>query len=309
MIKASNGELGRCFASRARWLVAIVSAPTLLLNGQLSQAEELQPAAPAQQSVDISATVPRLTVEEIVQRNAEARGGHDAWRDIKSMLQIGRIERLGDVPGKERAHRAASLSTDPSKTVSFRVEMARPNKLRYELTYQGVTAIQAFDGKEGFTVQPGTAGAVARPFSEAQAHALADQFDIEGPLLSASTKGTVVALEGVDLVRGKPAYRLVLSMKGGVTRHVWVDAQSFLDVQLEGARQIGDRTWPITTLFEDFRKVGKVQIPYQIDTAVSGVHTMERVQLIKVVLNVPLEDSLFTLPRAPANTQPVSAPK
>jgi hypothetical protein len=290
MIDVSHRTLGNHFATRAGRSVACAIALSILLGGGTRAAEESP-----------TSDVPRLSAEEILKRNAAARGGVDAWRNIKTMVQIGRIERLGNVPGAAaRSSRAAQLTPDANQSVGFRVEMARPNKLRYELTYQGITAIQAFDGRDGFTVQPGAAGAVARPFSEVQARALADQFEIEGPLLSASEKGTVVAVEGVDVLRGQPAYRLSLTTRGGIARHAWVDAHSFLDVQLDGARQIGDRAWPITTVFADFRKVGGVQVPYQIETAVSGVNAMERVQLSKVVLNAPLEDSLFILPRAPA---------
>jgi hypothetical protein len=129
---------------------------------------------------------------------------------------------------------------------------------------------------------------------------MADQLGLEGPLLGAAAKGTVVTLDGVDTVHDRPAYKLSLKMSSGVVRHVWVDTKTFLDVKLDGARQVGDRVWPIETLFDDFRKVGSIQVPYKIETAVGGVHTMESVKLTKVLLNAPLEDSLFTLPRAPA---------
>jgi hypothetical protein len=259
------------------------------------------PFRAARAAEDAAASAPKLSADEIVQRNATARGGIQAWHKIKTMVQIGRAERATEVPGiAAHANHAVRLNPDANKIVGFRLELARPNKMRYELTYQGTTAIQAFDGKEGFTVQPGPSGAVARPFSEGQTRAMADQLDLEGPLLGAAAKGTVVALDGVETVHDRPAYKLSLKMKSGVIRHVWVDSKTFLDVKLDGERQIGDRVWPVETLFDDFRKVGSVQVPYQFETAVGGVHTMESVKLIKVVLNAPLEDSLFTLPRAPA---------
>jgi hypothetical protein len=256
---------------------------------------------PGEPTAAASPAAPKLSVDEILRRNATARGGVDEWNKVKTMVQIGRIERAGEVPGAAtHPTRAARVTPDATQIVGFRLELARPNKMRYELTYQGTTAVQAFDGKEGFTVQPGPSGAVARPFSESQTRAVAEQLDLEGPLLGAATKGTVVKLEGTDTVRDRPAYKLSLKLKSGVTRHVWVDSETFLDVKIDGTRQIGDRAWPIETLFQDFRKVGSVQVPYQIETTVGGVHTMESVKLIKVVLNAPLEDTLFTLPRAPA---------
>jgi hypothetical protein len=291
--------------------LAALGALPLILTGLSSGAvvATRDPPASVPQESALAPTAPDLSVDEILRLNAAARGGKEAWRKIKTMVQIGRIERSNEVPGMA-AHpkRSAALTPDASKIVELRIEMARPNKMRYELTYQGATAIQAFDGKEGYTVQPGPSGAVARPFSEAQSRAAAEQLDLEGPLLDAAVKGTEVTLDGVDSVRDRPAYKLSLKMKSGVVRHVWVDAKSFLDVKLDGTRQIGDRVWPIETLFDDFRKVGSVQVPYQIETAVGGVHTMESVKLVKVVLNMPLEDSLFKLPRAPVSSATSTPP-
>ncbi len=243
---------------------------------------------------------PVMSVEEIRQRNALARGGLEEWRKIDTMLQVGRIERGDEVPAmSSRQKRAARLIPEASQIVQFRLELAKPNKLRLEFTYQGVTAIQAFDGTEGYTVQPGPQGAIARPFSDAQARAAADQLDIQGPLLDADAKGTHVAIDGIDAVRGRPAYRLKLTLKSGLSRQVWVDAETFYDVKIDGMRRIGDRNWPVETYFGDFRKVGKVWVPYESETAINGVHTMEHSHLAQVRFNVPLADSLFKLPKAP----------
>lgn len=263
-----------------------------------------EPPPPAQP------TAPALSVQEIRQRNADARGGLEEWRKIKTMLQVGRIEHGDEVPTMSaRQKRAARLIPEASQVVQFRLELAQPNKMRLEFTYQGITAIQAFDGKEGYTVQPGPHGAVARPFSDAQARAAAEQLDVQGPLLDADAKGTLAALEGVDAVRGRPAYRVKLTLKSGLSRHVWVDAETFYDVKIDGERHIGDRNWPVETFFADFRKVGKVVVPYESETAINGVHTMERSRLVQVRFNVPLEDSLFTLPKAPAAQAPAGSAK
>jgi hypothetical protein len=294
--RSTRRRRGYFFAARALVLVlGLGGLPNVALHAEETAASALQ--------------APKLSVEEILRRNASARGGVEAWRKIRTMVQIGRVERASEIPGfPVHPKHGTALTPDPKQVVGFRLDLARPHKMRYEMTYQGVTAIQAFDGTDGFTVQPGPSGAVARPFSQAQSRAAAEQLDLEGPLLDAAAKGTVVTLDGVETVRDRPAYKLALKMKNGVTRHVWIDANSFLDVKLDGMRQIGERSWPIETFFADFRKVGSVQVPHQIETAINGVHTMESVKLIKVVLNSPLEDSLFTLPRAPEPPAASSAP-
>jgi hypothetical protein len=266
-----------------------------------------RPARP-EEPLTVAPSAPKLSVEEILSRYAKARGGLPAWHKIQTMVQIGRIERGQQVPGAPAlGKRAARLNPDEERVVGFRLELARPNKMRLELEYQGATAIQAFDGVTGYTVQPAPSGTVARPFSEAQTRVAAEQQDLEGPLLDAAARRTVVKLDGVDAVGARPAYKLALALKSGVTRHVWVDAETFLDLKIDGTRQFGDRTWPVETFFSDFRKVGNVLVPYQIQTSVGGVHTMERIVLAKVIVNAPLEGARFTLPRAPEPT-PGEAP-
>jgi hypothetical protein len=288
--------------------IGIVDAATAEpANAAVQTASPMAEAPPAK-----PANAAKLSVEEILGRNAKARGGLPAWHKVRTMVQIGRIERGDQIPGAAaREKRAVRLNPDAARVVAFRLEMERPNKMRLELEYQGATAIQAFDGVNGYTVQPSPSGAVAHPFSDAQTRASAEQQDLEGPLLDATAKGTVVSLDGVDTVNGRPAYKLALALKSGTIRHVWVDAETFFDVKIDGTRQIGERTWPVETFFGDFRKVGNLQVPYEIQTAVGGVHTMERIMLAKVILNAPLEPSRFTLPRAPeptpAKPRPASA--
>lgn len=241
-----------------------------------------------------------LTVAQILQRNAQARGGLAAWQRIHSMVQIGLIERETHVGSRDvQRARTGRSDADADQSVRFRSIMQKPNKMRMELTYRGATAIQAFDGTAGYTVEPGPNGAIARPFTAAQIRAAALQQGLDGPLLDAATDGTVVTLAGIDRVDGRPAYKLTLVMKNGATRHVWVDCADFLDVKIDGTREIGRHFWPIETTFGQFRTEGSVTVPHEVSTSVGGVHTMERMRVFRVVLNAPLEASLFTLPRAP----------
>jgi hypothetical protein len=275
------GSLRRRAATALLCLLGTVGIPlrTADAASAVSDASTAIPPPPAVQSARAMAeeppakppSAPKLSVEGILTRNAKARGGLPAWHKIQTMVQIGRIQRGEQVPGAAgHAKRAARLNPDAEQEVAFRLEMQRPNKMRLE-----------------------------HPFSEAQTRATAEQQDLEGPLLDAPAKGTVVSLDGVDTVNGRPAYKLALALKSGTVRHVWVDAATFFDVKIDGTRQIGDRTWPVETFFADFRKVGDLRVPYEIQTAVGGVHTMERIVLAKVVLNAPLEASRFALPRAP----------
>src|SRR5450631_1610349 len=81
--------------------LAALGALPLILTGLSSGAvvATRDPPASAPQESALAPTAPDLSVDEILRLNAAARGGKEAWRKIKTMVQIGRIERSNEVPG------------------------------------------------------------------------------------------------------------------------------------------------------------------------------------------------------------------
>jgi hypothetical protein len=41
-------------------------------------------------------------------------------------------------------------------------------------------------------------------------------------------------MEGTEKVEGQDAYRLKLTFKTGYARHVWIDANTFMEIKIEG---------------------------------------------------------------------------
>jgi len=243
-----------------------------------------------------------LTVDQVLARNAEARGGLAAWKRIDSMQQIGTIVHHANLPGSHTdatnaANGAASPNAaKPELQAPFMLELKRPNKLHLEIQYQGTKAIQVFDGTRGYIAQPSSRGPVVQVMSPATIQSLSQQMDIEGPLMSAAAHGASVRLEGLEQVEGRSAYKLTIQLPGGAERHVWLDAVTFLDLKIDGTRLFNGRALPTETWFSDYRKVDDVYIPFAIDTSINGVHSMEGMVLSRILLNVPLEDAEFELP-------------
>lgn len=252
-----------------------------------------------------AAVADALNVEEIIARNAQARGGLDAWKSLTTLTEKGHIEH-GQIKGPRSRHGAPAGSQGGAleQALPFTLQIKRPHRMRLEMNLGDTTALQLFDGAEGATIQPSPKGPLVHRFSETEAAAAAEQVDPEGPLLDATAKGTRVDLEGTESVEGRPAYRLRLTLRSGVQRHVWVDARTFLDVKIDGARQIEGRNWPAETYFYDWRKVGGVALPYRIETAIDGARSSTRILVDRVIANAPLDDAPFrlpaTLPKAPA---------
>jgi hypothetical protein len=75
-----------------------------------------------------------------------------------------------------------------------------------------------------------------------------------------------------------------------------VDAQSFLDVKVDGARRVDGKVRRVSTTFREYRAVGGLLIPHLLETAVEGVRGAERIVVEKVAVNPDLPDARFTQP-------------
>jgi outer membrane lipoprotein-sorting protein len=116
----------------------------------------------------------------------------------------------------------------------FTMDLKRSRKQRLELEFAGKTALQVYDGTNGWKLRPYLNRLEVEPYTDAEKKSAAMQSDIDGPLVDYAAKGTRIELEGNDEVEGCDTHRLKLTMKDGHTMRVWVDAGTFLEIKMEG---------------------------------------------------------------------------
>lgn len=255
----------------------------------------------------------RLSVAQIIQKNAEARGGLKAWRAVTAISMSGKMDagRARPVEPEPMTYRGKSKEEireailakarrdqDAGEVVQlpFVMEQQRPRKVRIELQFQGQTAVQVYDGVHGWKLRPFLGRTDVDSFSPDEMRAAEQQQDLDGPLIDYAAKGTRVALAGTDTVEGRKAYKLKLTFKNGAVRHVWVDAKTFLDVKIDGSRRLDGKLHPVATYFRDYRTVHGLKIPCLLETSVEGVKDTEKIVIEHVELNPNLDSALFKMP-------------
>lgn len=249
-----------------------------------------------------------LPVDQILARNAAARGGAEAWQHVTALTLRGRIDanrpralrpdyrppvaRTSGAPaaksGTDDAHRVVELP--------YRLEMQRPHETRLEIDVNGQTAVQVYDGVQGAKIRPFTGRAAAEPYSAEELALAADEPALDGMLLGAVRAGARVTLEGEDPVDGAPAYRLRVAQKDGSARHVWVDERTFLDVRFDGSRRLDGKTRTIETSLKDYRAFNGLMIPTLTETVVPGVPGATRIHVDAVEVNPTLAADRFRVP-------------
>jgi hypothetical protein len=267
-------------------------------------------------AADAAPQAAKLTAAQIVEKNVAARGGLQAWRGVKTVSWNGKMD-VGFADSATRASRYVSgaelshmtkkkLLETPSKPdnakqiqLPFLLEMKRPSKSRIEIEFDGKTAIQVYDGSSGWMMRPYLNRTDWEPFSPEQAKEEEANPGLDGALIDYAQKGTKVEFESVVPVEGHNAYQLKLTMKNGDVRHAWIDAQSFLDVKIEGTpRRMDGRMRTVWVYQRDFRSVQGLMVPFVLETAVDGYRDTHKMVIEKVSLNPVLDDAMFARPKS-----------
>jgi len=281
-------------------LVTLAVSPVLAAN---------TPSAPA-----------GLSAAQIVDKNVAARGGLQAWRAVQTLSLQGKMGAGGNqraalpVPMANPKESVNTLPRRPAEEAQlpFLMEMKRPRKVRVELQFHGQTAVQVYDGANGWKLRPFLNRHEFEPFSEEELKIASNQEELDGPLVDYAAKGTHVELGGTEKVEGHDTYKIKVTEKTGHTFHVWVDAKTFLEAKIEGQpRRLDGTEHPVEVYYRDYRTVDGLQIPFVMETRVLSVGKNalgirdtavppEKIVIDKVVVNPKVGEELFSKMEIPA---------
>ncbi|HEY1984714.1 MAG TPA: hypothetical protein VGG85_04850 [Terracidiphilus sp.] len=265
-------------------------------------------------------THPTLSAEEIVKKNVAARGGLQAWRAIQTLSMSGKMQAGGNnrpvlpVPGTAGGAKVAPPRPTAQAELPFVLDLKRPLKMRVELQFAGKTALQVYDGTNGWKLRPFLNRNDVEPYTAEEAKAALTQSELDGELVDYQAKGTKIELAGMEKIEDKDTYNLKLTLKNGQEKHVWVDADTFLEARVEGTpRRLDGTIHPVYVYYRDYRQVHDVKVPFTLETKVQfskpvagSTQISEKITIDSVEVNPKLDESLFTKPQlnaAPSASQ------
>src|SRR5215469_14033529 len=186
---------------------------------------------------EVAAAAPakaNLSAAEVITKNVAARGGLEAWRAVKTMTLSGKTGAGGNqratlqMPTQATATvvtRKTEEAQLPSRRVEevnlpFIMELARPRKMRFELQVAGQSALQVYDGVNGWKLRPYLNRLEVEPYTADEMKIASRQSELDGPLVDYAAKGTRIESDGMEKVEGRDAYKLKLTLKSGDVTHV-----------------------------------------------------------------------------------------
>jgi hypothetical protein len=211
-----------------------------------------------------------------------ARGGLDAWRKVQTMVWVGRVE-------SARA---------PAPSMPFALEQKRPNRTRLQIDAVGQRSARIFDGQRGWKVLPSPQDQPrVQPYTPQELKSAQSGHGIDGPLIDHAAKGDSVTLASVDELGGRKAYHLKVHLAKGGDEDVWVDSETYLELRYDRMADGpagGQRRVAVT--YGDYRDVDGLKIPFLIETGGGKDAPPDRMRIDRVLLNAPLDDSVFSNP-------------
>ncbi len=230
------------------------------------------------------------TVDEVIAKNIQARGGLEKLHAIKTLRITAKI-------------------TEEDLRAKFVQVMKRDDKIRRDFSIQGMTRIQAYDGHTAWRVNPFGGRKDPELISAEDSKSLVDAADIEGPLVDYRQKGHTAELLGHDSVEGTDCYKIKLTLKSGDVRLYYLDADSFIEIKYESQTKVRGTVQYSETLLGDYEQVGGVYFPFAIESGPLGSEERTKFTVEKIELDVPADDSLFSLPASKPESKPVAASK
>jgi hypothetical protein len=216
-----------------------------------------------------------LTVNEVIARHIDARGGLAKLRAVQTLRLTGKL----------------LLSHEEGRVLeaSWGQIYQRNNKTRIEFTLQGLTDVDAYDGHEAWHFSPFQGRREAERTTEDETALLAADADFEGPLVDWREKGHVVEYLGTEDVDGTEAHKLRVTRKNGNIDYVYLDPDTFLLIRTLQVARVRGAEHVVETDFGSYEQVAGVWFPFSIDAGPQNAPRDARIVVERAEVNVTVD--------------------
>ncbi|MBM3420630.1 MAG: hypothetical protein FJY11_05785 [Bacteroidetes bacterium] len=213
------------------------------------------------------------TLEDIVRQNYHA-SGQEAFANAKSIRITARAYQGG-------------------MEIPMTISMKSPGKVRVEMSLQGMSIIQAYDGTRGYMINPMMGSSEPVELSASDASTLKNQANFTSNL-SDYLKNNRLEMAGESTINGNQAWKLKTTTETGDVLYVYIDKVSFLQVKSDMSISQMGTEMNIEIYVSDYTDFSGLKFPKTTTTYANG-NEMAVIMVEKVETNLDLADNLFTI--------------
>jgi hypothetical protein len=230
----------------------------------------------------LAARAGAFTADELAAKNIEARGGAAALAAVKDVRRSGLL-----------------IFNGGQFTLGVVETRQRPDSIREDATLQGLTQVEAYDGKDGWKIDPFQGRKDPERTSPDDLKGLIENAQIGGPLEDYKARGSTLEYAGTEDIDGTAAHKLKLTQSNGDVQYVYLDPDYFLEIRIESQRSVRGVKQTVITDLGEYEKVSGVFWATAITSGKKGDSSPAKIIYDKVEVNIPLDAGYFSFP-APA---------
>jgi hypothetical protein len=229
----------------------------------------------------LTMSVSAQTADEIIAKYVKAIGGIDKIKAVKTIRKTAKFLGGGGFEAK---------IVEENRRASF---------IRQEFALQGMVQIVAFDGKNGWKIDPFGGKKDVESLSEEELKGVVEGADFDGPLIDYKEKGNKIEYLGIDQVDGDDAYKLKVTLKNGDVRTFYFDTDYYVPIKLDSKTFVRGQEFDSETIFGDYKQVEGVYYAFSTETGAKGSPGKAQIIYEKIEVNLNLDDTRFNKPSEP----------
>ncbi len=224
--------------------------------------------------------LPGQTADEIIAKYVTTVGGMDKIQAVTTLRRTGKFIGFGGLE---------------ARVVQ---ENKRPNKVRQEFLFQGMTGVNAYDGKTGWKIEPWQGKKDPEALSEEEMKEIVEDADFDEPFVNYRQKGNKVEFVGTEQIEGTDVYKLKVTLASGDVRYYYMDTDYYVPIKIEMKRTIRGAEQEFETSLGDYKAVAGWYLPYSIETGRKGSDDKQKITMERIDANVPIDEGQFAKPDA-----------
>ena len=216
-------------------------------------------------------TLQAQTVDEVISKHIEARGGKENWIKVNSFKMEANIS----VQGME---------------IPVNIFQVHNKAQKQEYTVMNMTGYTILTSEAGWSFNPMMGQSKPEPMTKDDVELGKESLDIQGDLLDYAAKGSKAELMGKEDVDGTECFKLKLTRKSGNEYVYFIDPSNYYIIRSLNKVKANGQEIEQKVNFSNYKKLPEgIVVPLTMEN--SSIPAPINVK--KVEVNVPIEDAVF----------------
>jgi len=216
------------------------------------------------------------TVEDIINKSVAAAGGQDKFAAVKTMKLVASMDMMG-------------------MSIPMTIYNKKPS-CRMEQEVMGQKMTTAYNGKTGWMINSMGGSTEPQEIPENMLASIKEQASLgQNPLTSLKENGIVATLLGKEKTDGVDAYKIKMVSKDNTESIMFIDASTFFAIKMTSQIEAMGSKKDVEIYFKDYKPFSGITMATLIEMKAEGQNIT--IKFDKVEVNLPIEDSLFELPK------------